>query len=91
MFSCVFVTVTAVDQDLCWLGRDKKSLGTTCTFYHQHCSPNLYANFCNLGKLTFMFFVFFKMKTKKARNNSINGHWKTKVPVYQGAPVTNWH
>ena len=24
MFSCVFVTVTVVHEDLCWLGREKK-------------------------------------------------------------------
>ena len=78
MFSCVFVTVTVVDEDLCWFGHDNKRiryiLGTcsTCIFYHQHCSPNLHANFCNLGKFTFIL-----MATKIAQKNSINGHWKT--------------
>ena len=26
MFSCVFVTVTVVDQALCWLGRENKRI-----------------------------------------------------------------
>ena len=26
MFSYVFVTVTVVDQDLCWLGRENKRI-----------------------------------------------------------------
>ena len=78
MFNCVFVTVTVVDEDLCWFGHENKRiryiLGSTRTFYYRHCRPNLHANFCNLGKLTFIFIL---MKTKKARNNSINGHSKT--------------
>ena len=57
------VTVTVVVQDLCWLGRvNKKNMiqfSSRCTFYHQHCSPNLHANFCNSEKLFFFFCFFF--------------------------------